>query len=199
MQGVVETVFTPTTPSGTTSGSTGTSYTYSTGGASSNLGHTVQYQFDWGDGNTSGWLPVGTTSASHTWSSAGTYSVKAQARCATHTSIVSSLSGTLSVVITTAETVSTPTTPSGTTSGSTATSYTYSTGGASSNLGHTVEYQFDWGDGTTSSWGAASASHSWSSGGTYLVKARARCSIHTGITSSYSSSLSVVITVPARQ
>ena len=47
---IPETVSTPTTPSGPTSGSTGASYSYSTGGASSNLGHTLQYRFDWGDG-----------------------------------------------------------------------------------------------------------------------------------------------------
>ena len=134
-----ETVSTPSTPSGPTSGSPGTVYSYSSSGASSNLGHTVQYLFDWGDGNTSGWLPVGTTSASHSWSSTETYSVRAQARCATHTSITSSLSGALSVVITTNEVISTPSTPSGPTNGSPGTSYSYSSSGASSNLGHTVE------------------------------------------------------------
>jgi uncharacterized repeat protein (TIGR01451 family) len=93
-----ETVSTPTTPSGPASGAPGTSYTYSTGGSSSNLGHSVQYFIDWGDGTNSGWLPVGTTSASKSWP-AGTYNLKAQARCSIHTSIVSGWSGTLTVVI----------------------------------------------------------------------------------------------------
>jgi hypothetical protein len=47
------------------------------------------------------------------------------------------------------ETVSTPTIPGGPATANTNSSNTYSTGGSSSNLGHTVEYQFDWkGDGT---------------------------------------------------
>jgi hypothetical protein len=95
----VEVISTPTTPSGPTSGTTGTSYSYSTGGSSSNLGHSVQYLFDWGDGTNSEWLPVGTTSASKSWVSEGTYMVQAQARCAVHTSVVSGWSGTLSVTI----------------------------------------------------------------------------------------------------
>ena len=96
---VTETISSPSTPTGPTSGTTGTSYSYSTGGSTSNLGHSVQYQFDWGDGSNSGWLPVGTTSASHPWSSAGNYPVKTQARCTTDTSVVSSWSGALSVTI----------------------------------------------------------------------------------------------------
>ncbi|MGD0624593.1 MAG: fibronectin type III domain-containing protein, partial [Thermodesulfobacteriota bacterium] len=51
---VPETITAPNTPSGPTSGTTGTSYSFSTGGSSSNLGHSVQYQFDWGDGTYSG-------------------------------------------------------------------------------------------------------------------------------------------------
>ena len=96
---VPEIVSTPNTPSGPTSGTTGTSYTYSTGGSTSNLGHTVQYFFDWGDGTNSGWVDVGTTSASHSWSNAGTYIIKAQARCATDTTVISNWSSGLSVVI----------------------------------------------------------------------------------------------------
>ncbi|MFH1231008.1 MAG: Ig-like domain-containing protein [Planctomycetota bacterium] len=94
------------------------------------------------------------------------------------------------------ETVSTPNTPTGTTAGTTGTSYSYSTGGASSGLGHTIQYQFDWkGDGTVlSAWGSASQSKSWSpAGGTFSIRARARCSTHTSIVSGWSSGLSVII------
>ena len=94
-----ETVSTPGMLSGPTTGMTWTLYTYTTGGSSSNLGHSVEYQFDWGDGTNSGWLPVGTTSGSKSWTSAGTYFVRAQARCATHTSVVSGWSGALAVSI----------------------------------------------------------------------------------------------------
>ncbi|MDH4197169.1 MAG: choice-of-anchor D domain-containing protein, partial [Candidatus Aminicenantes bacterium] len=96
---VVETISTPSTPSGTTSGFTNTSYSYSTGSSTSNFGHDVQYLFDWGDGTDSGWLAAGTTSAQKSWSSANTYAVKAKARCATHTAVESSWSSTLSVSI----------------------------------------------------------------------------------------------------
>ncbi len=185
-----ETVSTSSTPTGTTSGTTGTSYSYTTGGSVSNQGHSVQYFFDWGDGTNSGWLSAGTTSASHSWASAGTYSVKAQARCATHTTVVSSLSGIHTVSISSpTETVSTSSTPTGTTSGTTGTSYSYTTGGSVSNQGHSVQYFFDWGDGTNSGWlsaGTTSASHSWASAGTYSVKAQARCATHTTVVSSWS-------------
>ena len=95
-----ETVSAPSSVSGNTNGTTNTSYSYSTGGSTSSSGHFVQYLFDWGDGTNSGWLGVGTTSASKSWSSAGTYSVKSQARCSTDTSVVSSWSGSLGATIT---------------------------------------------------------------------------------------------------
>ena len=94
-----ETVSGPTTLSGTTSGTPGTSYSYSTSGAVSSTGHPVQYFFEWGDGSNSDWLPVGTSSASKSWSSAGTYPVKSQARCSTDTALTSAWSGSVGVTI----------------------------------------------------------------------------------------------------
>ena len=192
---ILEYISTPETPSRPTSGVIGVSYTYSTGGSTSNLGHSVQYFFDWGDGTNSGWLPVSTTSASKTWTTAGTYSVKSQARCATDTSVVSSWSGILTVTISApTETISTPNISSGPTSGTTGTSYTYSTGGSSSNLGHPIEYRFDWGDGAYSSWSSSASSvKSWSSAGTYPVRSQARCGTHNSIVSGWTSGLSVTI------
>src|SRR4030042_5016555 len=72
---VTETVLAPTVLSGPTGGITGKSYTYTTGGPSSNLGHSVQYQFDWkGDGTElSAW---GSGTQSKTWTAAGTYNVR---------------------------------------------------------------------------------------------------------------------------
>jgi hypothetical protein len=95
-----ETVTAPSTPVGLTSGNCGTSYSYSTGGSTTSLGHSVQYKFDWDDGSDSGWLAVGTTSASHIWAAAGTYDVRAMARCATHTTVESLWSSTLAMSIT---------------------------------------------------------------------------------------------------
>ncbi|HPJ83463.1 MAG TPA: CARDB domain-containing protein, partial [Methanothrix sp.] len=71
----------PTTPSGSGSGNPGVSYSYSTSATDPN-GDQVKYTFDWGDGATSetGFVNSGTiASRSHSWSSAGTYSVKAKA------------------------------------------------------------------------------------------------------------------------
>ncbi len=92
------TVSTPNRPSGPASGKVGQPLTYSTGEASCSEGHAVQYRFDWGDGTYSSWSS--STTASKTWNSAGTYQVKAQARCASDTSVVSSWSSTRSVTIT---------------------------------------------------------------------------------------------------
>ncbi len=96
---IVDTVSTPATPSGISSGTVGASYVYSTSGSSSESGHSIQYLFDWGDGTNSGWLPVGKTSASKSWTLPGTYSVKAEARCSIHHLIISSWSGALDVTM----------------------------------------------------------------------------------------------------
>ncbi len=91
-----ETISAPTL-NGLTQGYTNTSYTYSTSGAASSVGHTLQYYFDWGDGTNSGW--ISSTSASHSWSSGATYTARSRARCATHTSVISAWSNTVNVVI----------------------------------------------------------------------------------------------------
>ena len=102
---VTETVRSPTVLSGPTSGITGASCAYTAGGASSNLGHSVQYQFDWkGDGTVLS--PWGSGTQSMTWTAAGTYHVRARARCATHPSVVSLWSGSVTVSITNATGVS---------------------------------------------------------------------------------------------
>jgi hypothetical protein len=153
-----ETVSIPTTLIGSTDGIIGKNNTYTASGSSSSLGHTLEYQFSWKDDESdlSGW---GSPSQSKTWSVAGTYNVRARARCVQDTFIVSEWSSPLAVTIV-AETVSTPGTPSGPTTGTTSKSYTYVTGGSTSNTGHSVESQFDWkGDGSDlSAWGLATQS-----------------------------------------
>ena len=92
------TVSIPNVPSGPTSGSNGISYSYTTGGSTSSYGHTVEYQFDWkGDGTDLS--PWDSATQSKIWTSAGTYNVRARARCATDTSVVSGWSSGLSVTI----------------------------------------------------------------------------------------------------
>jgi hypothetical protein len=94
------TVSTPNTPSGPSSGQVDESLPFSTSGSACSQGHSVQYRFDWGNGNYSNWSSA--TSTSYSYSSAGTYQVKAQARCASSTSVVSNWSGAKTVVVDTA-------------------------------------------------------------------------------------------------
>ena len=105
-----ESISTPTSVSGSSSTYVGKSESYAASGASSNLGHSVQYRFNWGDGNTSDW---GSATQNHSWSSSGTFNIKAQARCATHTDKVSGWSGTLKSVTASYLTLSTSVNPSG--------------------------------------------------------------------------------------
>jgi len=77
------------------------------------------------------------------------------------------------------ETVSVPGAPSGATSPVVSVSASYSTTGSTSSQGHAVEYIFDWGDGTTSSWSTStSALHSWASTGAKTITVTARCQTH---------------------
>ena len=68
---------------GPNSGNAGNSYPYTFSSTDPN-GDQVSYFIDWNDGTTSGWTPFqasGTVySESHTWSSPGTYLIKAQAK-----------------------------------------------------------------------------------------------------------------------
>ena len=73
----------PAKPSGTTSGNTGTSYTYTTSTTDPD-GDQVYYWFDWGDGKNSGWVGPfasgATGSASHSWTTDGDYNIKVKAK-----------------------------------------------------------------------------------------------------------------------
>ena len=73
---------TPSQPSGSSSGYTGTSYSYSTS-ATDPDGDQVKYYFDWGDG-TGTWTNLvnsgQSASKSHSWNNAGTYNVKVKAQ-----------------------------------------------------------------------------------------------------------------------
>jgi hypothetical protein len=96
-------------------------------------------------------------------------------------------------------TVSTPDTPSGPSTGQVGEILSFTTGGASCSQGHPLEYRFDWGDGTYSSWSSTpTASHSWTAAGTYQVKAQARCSLDRSVVSSWSSGKSVTIAAASK-
>jgi len=187
---------TPSTPSGNSSGLPATSYSYSTSTTDPET-DSIQYTFDWGDGqqSSSGWVASGqSASLSHSWS-AGTYSAKVKATDAL--GAVSAWSSIKTVTINT--TPNAPSTPSGNSSGLPATSYSYSTAAVDPD-GQNVYYIFDWGDGQTtqtgwySSGATASASHSWASAGVYSVKVKAIDSM--GAVSAWSSIKTVTINTP---
>ncbi len=193
-----ETLTTPTVPTGPTTGDEAEMLEYSAIGSVSNLGHDLEYRFDWGDGNFSSYS---STSVSNFWATAGTYEVKTQARCITHTSLISEWSAALTVTITVpvSETVSAPTTITGPTTGIENQDLSYNTSGAVSNLGHDLEYKFDWGDGNFSDWVTTSVQGSWATAGTYDIKAQARCITHPTIISDWSDVYTVTISVYAAE
>ena len=92
------------------------------------------------------------------------------------------------------EAISAPAIPTGPSGGEAGQSLSYSTSGSASNLDHPVEYRFDWGDGTFSTWGTAVRSYTYNNVGPYIVKAQARCQTHTTIVSAWSSGKSVTVT-----
>ena len=160
----------PSVPSGSTSGSSGTSYSYSTK-ATDPDGDQVKYTFDWGDGTTSttSLVSSGTAaSASHSWNAAGTYSVKVMATDSK--GATSTWSGTLTVSVTGSHANQAPYTPASPwgTGATYANQLCVYSAEATDPDGDQVKYTFDWGDGTTSttslvsSGATASASHKWS-------------------------------------
>lgn len=97
---MAETISKPGTPTGTASVRVGGSTTLATTGATSSLGHALQYQWTWGDDTTSAWLSAAEgLSEAHTYSTSAIRSATVQARCAEHTTIVSVASDALAVAV----------------------------------------------------------------------------------------------------
>ncbi len=74
---------TPSSPSGPDAGTHGPSYSFTTSTTDPD-GDQVAFKFSWGDGTKSGWTSFvgsgGSASMSHSWSSQGTYAVRAKAK-----------------------------------------------------------------------------------------------------------------------
>jgi len=171
----------PSKPSGTTSGDTGTSYTYSTS-ATDPDDDIVKYGWDW-DGNGAvdewtGFYSSGTTvSTSHSWIAAGTYNVKVKAE--DEYGSQNGFSTALTVVISGNDPPNKPTI-TGPISGKAGKSYTYSAYTIDPD-GDQVYYWFDWDDGTTSGWKGpynsgqtVSASHILAAKGTYQIRVKSK-------------------------
>jgi lysophospholipase L1-like esterase len=258
-----ENVTTPAKPTGPIRGQKNSNLIFTTGGAISNFGHEVEYQFDWGDGDLSNW---GSSEASHSYLNNGNFQVKARARCKTHSNVISDWSDSLVVVIAdyilnvtlnppgagriikipdntsyvygeqvelfaqaeqfyrfeywsgdisgasnpaiitllsdkeivanfvqTDEVVNKPEFITAQDSGVVGESIQFVTGSAINSVGNPVEYQFDWGDTTISTWGDSALSHSYNSPGKKYVIARARSATYTSIISQWSDSIEVNI------
>ncbi len=256
-----EAVTAPDTPSGPSSGKVAQALTFTADGVSTNLGHSVEYRFDWGDTGFSAW---GASSQDHTYWVVGNYTVKAQARCQIHPEVESAWSNGMTVAVSghiltvivdgsgtvtpspdkaeynheetvaltanpsaenrfdrwegaatgsddtatiimdgdktvtayfqeISELVSTPAPPVLPSGGEVLEQVSCTSSGSSSNLGHEVEYRFDWGNGNQSDWGDSSRSYMWDSAGTFSVKAQARCKVHTSIVSGWSPETGITI------
>jgi hypothetical protein len=151
----------------------------------SNLQHSLEVQFDWGDGSFGDWVPVnaGTSIDSHSWSTAGTYQVKAMGRCIEHPAMVSDWTTYTDLEIRGVE-VLTPATlnPADEQTVEVNAWSNFSLSGASSNMGHDLEFMFEYGDGRESLWEQYSIFASeyirYSALGDYEVRARVRCIEH---------------------
>ena len=258
-----EIVTKPSKPAGPKSGILGQTLQFTAVGSSSNLGHELEYQFEWGDGSLSEW---GLNSQSHVYSVTGIMPVKARARCKTHTNVLSDWSDTLNVTISgysltitvspadkglvaknpnknrygygekvalsaigssgyqfdhwegdlsgtvnpdtvvmnenrniiaffkqAQETVSIPTFISCPDTGYIEQTINFTTGGSVSSFGNSVQYQFDWGDGTLSAWGDSCANHIYNLVGTHKIKTRARSSVNNSIVSGWTEEKPIVV------
>jgi len=67
---------------------------------------------------------------------------------------------------------SSPSVPSGPSTGQAETSYSFSTL-ATDPDGNTLQYRYDWGDGSVSGWGQEIQAHSWAAAGSFCIRAKA--------------------------
>ena len=167
-----ETVSDPVAPIGPTVANKMVYLSYIARGSASSWHSTswMEYRYDWGDGSAiTAWSRTDTTE-SHRYTTHGDYEVKTQARCGFpgHGEPESgwSLPTTVSIVekITIYKYG-----PEGPAYGPTNESLTFEAYNVGrSDASHlTIDYQFDWGDGTMSTWSSSlTADHSWTAAGT---------------------------------
>jgi hypothetical protein len=144
-------------------------------------GDPVSYFVDWGDTTSSGWFgPFSSgapATASHAWTSPGTYLVQARARDIFHAT--SNWSVPLTVVILNDHPPSSPTL-TGETHGHKGIPYFYKVL-ATDPDGDDISYYIDWGDNSSSGWlgpyasGAqVTAHHRWTTEGSYAIRAKVK-------------------------
>jgi hypothetical protein len=163
---------------------------------SSSLGHTLEFRYDFGDGNYSSWSA--TKDAAHTYAAVGTYEVRGIARCSIHTDVESPWSDIVYVEVTdAAETVSPPVLyPPSDLSGFHVNRNFMWNAGATSSLGHALQYRYDWGNGVITDWSTSSSAQNpdYGTPGDYEIRAQARCQEHTDVESAWSDPYLVHVT-----
>ena len=98
------------------------------------------------------------------------------------------------ITILPAITVTAPTSVTGPATGSLNTAYSFTASGSTSTQsGDTVQYQFDWGDGTKSPWASGTQSKTWTVAGTYTVKAWACSSTYPSVQSGWTTGPAIII------
>lgn len=187
---VAETVSSPDTPNGPSSGHIDSLYTFFSGGASSNLEHALEYQFDFDDGETSTWKS--STAASHSWGDSGTYCIRARARCIAHPTITSEWSECHIIDIEEGCSVGLPTISGPDSLCPDETGY-FTASGSVCSCGP-IEYRFFFDDGDTTEWSdLATADHRWSERRGYSIRAQTRCSQQTEVVSDWSGAHNCIV------
>lgn len=166
----------PIIPEGSASGIPAISYSYFTQAVDPD-GDRLKYTFDWGDETESSTPLINSAvaaNASHAWSKAGKYGIRAMATDSK--GALSQWSASLDIIINTPP--SKPNAPSGPISSQPGVSCNYSVSSKDADEDQ-MRYILDWGDGTESITGflvsgrQASANHSWNKAGTYRIRALA--------------------------
>ena len=171
----------PTTPAGPANARLGDSCCYQAT-ASDLDGDSLRVRFDWGDSTVSDWsltIPNGgAVSMFHSWSTADTYLVRAQARDTADA--LSDWSVSLPVVADSNQPPGEPAPPAGPTTCDAGSRYSFA-GMALDPESDKISYRFSWGDGDTSDWGdwvpsgqEDTASHVWPQMGPYRVIVQAK-------------------------
>jgi YVTN family beta-propeller protein len=174
---------TPNILSGPSSGLADSTYTFSANTTDPD-GDSISYLIDWGDSTYSGWstyVPSGRTFAwNHTYTTEGTYYIKAKAKDVDDAE--SEWSDGYQIIISSIinNPPDTPTTPLCPSNGYKDSTYTFHAITTDPNW-DSVSYQFDWGDGNYSEWSdytqdahLISMDYAYSSVGTFSVKAKAK-------------------------
>jgi hypothetical protein len=146
------------------------SITMSTGGSEDSQGFSLEYRFDFGDGEVTTWSS--NTEASHVYENPGTYAVRSQSRAP---GVESAWSEPRLVEVTADPVyVYTPETPVGSTVLDLFYSYSFEIPGDPITDG-SVEYRFNFGDGSVSDWStSANSAHYYVTSGQYVIRVQSR-------------------------